>query len=977
MINSLHQYVKTGLLCLFLFSMPFIQKVEAQYPTITCKYDTIHICPGTVIMPFTVKNADSVSAISILSNYNDAVLDYVGVVYTHPKLAASVSFIVNGSFGQLNIAWFGLQPTNFGTDTLFKFKFNYIGGVSPFIFDTTQVGNCEWGGPPQSDGTVPVIPSVYKNGRVDNLGYEALITQQPPDVILCENSNAFFYLIASYAQNYHWQVSTDGGTNFTYLTNDALYSGVNTSWLTITSPPLSYSGYKYRCLVDGICINNYSSIKTLTITPHNTPNAGPDDTICAGDFFLLTATAANATSHIWSHTGTGQLEIVAPMDSLHIKYTPSAADIVAGQVELTLTIGGSFPCTPTHSHMTLHILPLPLASAGPPVGGCQGDSIRLIASGGMTYNWSNGTSNDTIYVIPAATATYTVTVSNYGCSSTASVLVTVVPEPVVTASADATICAGSTFQPSVVTANVASVLWSTAGNGGFNSVIVPSPVYTASQEDIDAGFVWLYVRGLPNAPCAFPGIDSVLLTIKPYPNASAGADVSVCLGDPATLQASGGGTYVWSNGLTTSSITVSPTVTTNYYVTVTDQGCSKTDTAKVIIKALPPASAGNDTTICHASQATLIASGGVGYEWNTGVFAPIIVVSPIVTTTYVVTVTGTNGCKASADVTVLINSDLQVTVNPSNPFICQGESVNLHATSTHSCTFTWTPASFLNTTTGPDVTATSLYTITYTLEGKDALGCTATTQAVVTVFELPLVRVLPWSVKLCKGESVNLNVTGALTYYWEPPTGLSSNSNPNVIANPKESTTYVVTGTDANGCQASDSTVIEVNPVPFVNLPSEIVSCAGTNLLLDAGTAMDGCTFLWQNGTSASWQYATTPGTYWVQVERNGCMVWDSTEVLPCSELFIPNAFTPDGDLLNDEFKVISSGYVQEFHMNIYNRWGESIFETKNIDQGWDGRKDGELCPVGVYHYVIEYLGQGNVLLEKEGKRYGSVMLLR
>jgi gliding motility-associated-like protein len=622
-------------------------------------------------------------------------------------------------------------------------------------------------------------------------------------------------------------------------------------------------------------------------------------------------------------------------------------------------------------------MPNPTANAGSPVSICNGDTATLVATGGLSYHWSTNENNDTIKVHPTTTTTYNVTVTSNGCSDDASVTVTVVPTPVVNASADATICAGETFNPSMTGSNYASLQWTSSGTGSFNSNIVPSPVYTPSTADINTGSVTLYILGMPNPPCTAPGVDSVHLTITPFPNASAGPDVSICQGLSTTLTATGGDTYEWNTGQTVPSITVSPLATTNYIVTVTNGGCTKSDTVLVTVLPLPNADAGNDTIICAGTGATLKATGGVGYTWSNGVNAPIILVYPLVTTTYSVTVTGTNGCKDTDDVTVMINSNLQVFVDPTNPVICQGETVELNATSSHPCIFTWGPSAGLDVTVGPSVEASPLYSIIYTVTGTDNLGCQAQALASVTVFENPLVKILPWSAKLCKGESILLTASGAMTYYWEPPTGLSSNANPVVMASPKENTTYYVTGTDINGCKSIDSTVIEVNPVPSFSLPDSVVVCNGANYLLDAEASLPNCTYLWHNGATTSWLYASTPGTYWVQVENNGCIVYDSTEIIPCTELFIPNAFTPDGDGLNDIFKVISSGDIKEFHMYVFNRWGEQIFESTNIDVGWDGRKDGDMCPIGVYSYLIDYVGQGNVLLEQEGKKYGAVLLLR
>jgi len=394
MFNSLQRVLQSGLYCLFFFLVFSHHEVKAQ--TIVVKYDTIHSCPGTIIMSVTVKNAIGITAISLKSTFNSAVCTYVPSVpvsmntpfYVNPKFFVGSAPTIGGvGFGQLNIAWYSLNPQTFMDDTLFKFKFNTIPGVSNFIWDTAQVGDCEWIGTAIPPSFPPILPSHYKNGRIDNLGFEALVTAQPMDITICESTNGSFVVGAQYTQSFYWQVSTDGGATFTDLTNTPPYTGANTNALILTNPPLSYTGYKYRCLLKGICIDKLSAVKTLTIIPKPVVSCGPNDAICAGSFFTMVATGNNVTSKHWSHTGTGTLQITNP-DSLHIKYTPSLGDIAAGQVNIVLSCSGNAPCIPVSSQMTLFIMPNPTANAGSPVSICNGDTALLVATGGMSYLWT-------------------------------------------------------------------------------------------------------------------------------------------------------------------------------------------------------------------------------------------------------------------------------------------------------------------------------------------------------------------------------------------------------------------------------------------------------------------------------------------------------------------------------------------------------------------------------------------------------------
>jgi gliding motility-associated-like protein len=135
---------------------------------------------------------------------------------------------------------------------------------------------------------------------------------------------------------------------------------------------------------------------------------------------------------------------------------------------------------------------------------------------------------------------------------------------------------------------------------------------------------------------------------------------------------------------------------------------------------------------------------------------------------------------------------------------------------------------------------------------------------------------------------------------------------------------------------------------------------------LDAGPGF--AYYFWSTGQNDQLIYVTDEGWYWVSVAtEHGCMDTDSIyvkllagEEIPEVRLWIPNAFTPDGDGLNDTFKVVpSNDNITDFHMMIFNRWGEFLWETYNIDEGWDGVYKGRLCPGETYVYKVVWSAQG------------------
>ncbi|MEZ4910991.1 MAG: hypothetical protein R2774_09020 [Saprospiraceae bacterium] len=186
-----------------------------------------------------------------------------------------------------------------------------------------------------------------------------------------------------------------------------------------------------------------------------------------------------------------------------------------------------------------------------------------------------------------------------------------------------------------------SYAWST-GDSGASIIVSPSSTtnYTVTVTS-DKGCV---------------STTSVTVIVNPLPNGSISGDTEICVGASTTLTASGGSSYAWSTGDSGASITVSPSSTTSYTVTVTsDKGCVSTTSVTVIVNPLPNGNISGDTEICIGESTTLTASGGSSYAWSTSQTGGSITVSPSSTTSYTVTVTSDKGCVSTTSVTVIVN----------------------------------------------------------------------------------------------------------------------------------------------------------------------------------------------------------------------------------------------------------------------------------------------------------------------------------
>ena len=242
----------------------------------------------------------------------------------------------------------------------------------------------------------------------------------------------------------------------------------------------------------------------------------------------------------------------------------------------------------------------------------------------------------------------------------------------------------------------------------------------------------------------------------------------------------------------------------------------------------------------------------------------------------------------------------------------------------------------------------------------------------------------------CQGDTLKIapmlwSSNGDVSWLWTDPNGDTSSVVilyiNNIQAN--QSGIYSLRVTDTVDCQADASIDVLVYPTPVPDFSGQDTIITEEAAEIDAGANY--ATYLWNTGESTQWITASYDGWYGVIIEsQQGCMGEDSVYVLffippePIYENFyVPNAFSPEGDGLNDEFKAISnSDKISLFRMYIFNRWGALVFESNDISLGWDGKYKGKPAPQGVYAYKIEY-SIGASGQEESRLKLGTVMLVR
>lgn len=600
-------------------------------------------------------------------------------------------------------------------------------------------------------------------------------------------------------------------------------------------------------------------------------SASPTNTtICNNGSASLSGTAAGTyTSVAWSG-GSGTF---GSPNSLNTTYTPGASD--NGVVILTLTVNGK--CMGAVATATVAVTvnnpPIPSITSSGGTTFCSGTSTTLsVTSTGTlstTYTWSPGSSSATsITVTPAAgTQIYTVDASNACGTLSTTFTLNVNALPVLSVVND-TACAGASATLSV--SGASTYTWNTGAQG---SSLSASPATTTPYT----------VTGTDGNGCSASANGQIFIYQLPAVTVNS---PSVCPGGTVTLNAAGANTFTWSNSQNGSSISVTPSSSGTISVTGTDtHSCSATATASITVFASPSVTV-NNSTICPGNSAVLNASGASTYVWSNGSVTPSITVTPSGNTSYTVVGTSVNGCKDSSIATVSVVNSLTVTASPASSPICKGTSTTLNGNGAN--TYTWSPVSSLSSSNGTSVTASPTVTTTYTVVGSSG-SCADTSTVTVTVNQLP--NVTANSGTICLGQqTATLTAGGATSYTWSPSTGLSSSTGTSVNANPTATTTYVVTGTDNNGCTNTATLSVVVNQLPPVSV-TPISVCPGVSGTLTASGASG---YSWSSGqTGASIPVPGTAAQYTVTgTDANGCV---NTATVSVSLLSAPTMPTVTG----------------------------------------------------------------------------------
>ncbi len=419
----------------------------------------------------------------------------------------------------------------------------------------------------------------------------------------------------------------------------------------------------------------------------------------------------------------------------------------------------------------------------------------------------------------------------------------------------------------------------------------------------------------------------------------------------------------------------------------TEKGCEQTVSQTLNIYDKPPLSVSPpDTILCYLNSLQLSASSTLpgSFQWspayqisNTRSARPVV--SPQEDTTYQVTFTDNQGCVNTASVRLRVKDTLLISAGVDTT-ICAGDPLPLQGSADDPYAFRWYDQGGALLSEGLQTTVTPDQSQAYRLEAT--LGsCLSNDTLFARLVPYPQARAAP-DTSICYGDAILLQGSGGAYYRWTPATGLSDSTLRTPRAQPLDTTSYVLSVTDTLGCPKPASDTITVAVVPPVQ------AYAGQDTIITLGHsfqlhATGGTDYTWSPATGLSDPFIPDPVVSGDQDELyalrvatpEGCLGYDSIYVryIKGPDLYVPNAFTPNGDGQNDVFRPIPVGITRISSFRVYNRWGELVFETKDYMKGWDGRFRGKPAGLGTYVWVVQGVDFNNKPIEKKG----AVTLIR
>ncbi len=711
-----------------------------------------------------------------------------------------------------------------------------------------------------------------------------------------------------------------------------------------------------------------SATTNVLVNPLPTPNIVSNSPVCVGQPINFTGTGG--TTYTW--TGPGSFSSNSATPNIGTSATSNAGNYVLSVTDANGCVNS------TNANVVVNALPL--ITVNNPTN-CVNTTIGLTATGGTAYAWSGPggfTSTAQNPNIPAAqltmSGTYVVTVTDAnGCVNTANASVNVFPLPTPNITSNSPVCAGGILN--LFGSGGTTYAWSGPGYTG--------PTQNPTINNVNASASGVYTLLASLGSCTASTTFTVLINPLPVFNFT-GSNV-LCFGQSngtSTVNVTVGTgpfNYNWSTSPVQTSQNATGLAMGTYTCTVTDaNGCTSMASTQitqptqfnVAISSTTLAACANNPININAN-----GSGGTGpytYNWVAGPSTSAYSITETVAGNYnyIVNAVDAFNCPATANITLTYFA--QPTVSATSATVCAGQG-NAVLQASGATTYVWQPGNI----TGPTYPYSGSTSIAVTVVGTSN-GCSNSANASVFVNPTPNANISVSNITGCVPSCLNFTATGSssiTSYGWMlNGVGITGAQNGAYCFDEAAQYTLGLTVMDAYGCTSNATPVIvNIHPQPvadFNHAPIKpIINQDPFVTFTDASWGANIVSWNWYFMSTAQYtsieqnpQFMyTEPGTYPVALvvkSDHGCT---DTIIRPLVVgedfgIYVPNAFTPNGDGVNDIFQPKGFGVV-EYELNIFDRWGEKVFSTKEFTEGWDGtfqgRKGSEIIKEDTYTWLI------------------------
>ncbi|PBQ32339.1 hypothetical protein CNR22_11340 [Sphingobacteriaceae bacterium] len=522
--------------------------------------------------------------------------------------------------------------------------------------------------------------------------------------------------------------------------------------------------------------------------------------------------------------------------------------------------------------------------------------------------------------------------------------------------------------------SVTSFAWffgdQSSGASNTSTLTNPSHLYPA-QGIYTASLVYRYTNS-----CGGASTDTLKQEVKVgSPPLLSPMGFNICNGNSITLSLNGMQSYAWNEGSNASSIVVSPSITTTYTVSGTDAvGCPYVSYQTVEVYNSPTLTVKGPTVTCPNYQIKLTAYGANTYSWNTGSTTSVnLVIQTSTATTY--TLSGiTNGCVTKTTVTVLQKKP-DVLISGGNVTVCPGTAVTLTASGTP--IFAWSTGANTSTT-----TITPTKTMVYSVQGMDNKACTNTNSVTITVQTKTVAVDFTYPSPVCESTptlapvwAAGSDSSGKYSSFFFPVDSITGKVDLTSVGAGIYYVNYYLPKKACTDSATSVASVTVVSAVPL-NLTPDLAITPGSSVALQVS---GGINYNWSPAaylscTNCAEPVASPPEntTYCVVSDSGSCVskacVTISVTCETKNDYSMPNAFTPNGDGINDQYCLKGwSACLNSFHIMIYDRWGEKVFESSDPDFCWDGFYKNVALASDVFVYVVNIKKTDGSTLDKSG----------